>query len=70
MRKADQPVTFEDITREDYDYYPDINVEYKSENWGRVRGKVVCLDYGIALESLVKNRRAYLEEKKEKFGTT
>ena len=68
MLKADQPVTFEDIKQEDYDYYPDINVKYKSENWGRISGKVVCLDYGLAEASSVQKRREYLEDKRNEFG--
>ena len=73
MRRADQPISFEDIKRatsEDYDYYPDIDVEYKSENWGRIGNKIVCLDYGIEEAVLVKERRAYLEDRRGRFGVT
>lgn len=70
MRRAEQPISFDDIKRvneEDYDYYPDIDVEYKPENWGRIRDKIVCLDYGLAETDLVRERRAYLEDKRDSF---
>lgn len=70
MRRADQPVSFIDIEQADCDYYPDIEVEYKPENWGKVGGKVVCLDYGIEEMDLVNERRAYLESKRNGFGIT
>ena len=66
MRKANQPVSFEEVTEvsDSYDYYPDAPMEYKPENWGNVDGKVVCLDYGIDDINLIKKERAYLESKK------
>ena len=73
MRRAAQPVTFEEVKRintEDYDYYPDINVEYKPENWGKVENKLVCLDYGIEDKNLIKERRSYLESKRSNFSVT
>jgi hypothetical protein len=71
MLRAQQPVSFEDVKRansDDYDYYPDIDVEYKPENWGRIREKIVCLDYGLEESERVKQRRAYLEKRKGNFG--
>ncbi len=66
MRKAYQPVSFAEVQEADdcYDYYPDVPMEYKAENWGKVDGKVVCLDYGIDDEDSIINERAYLESKK------
>ena len=62
MIRAEQPVTFDEITKSNdaLDYYPDIDVEYKSENWGRVDGKLVCLDYGLEDRLLIIKRRKYL----------
>jgi len=68
MRRAEQPVSFDDIKCADIDYYPDIDVEYKPENWGMIEGMVVCLDYGIAEADLVIQRRAYLKSKIDSFG--
>jgi hypothetical protein len=53
-------VTFDEIVAADRDDYPDINVEYKPDNWGRLRGRVVCFDYGLSDEASVQERRAYL----------
>lgn len=72
MYRAEQPVSVEDIERansEEYDhYYPDIHVEYKPENWGKIGNKILCLDYGLAESECVKKRRAYLEERKNEFS--
>ena len=66
MRKANQPVSFAEVQEADncYDYYPDAPMEYKPENWGKVEGKVVCLDYGIDNANLIDKERDYLESKK------
>lgn len=71
MIRAHQPVSFEEIqviNSNEYDYYPDIDVEYKPENWGKIGEKLVCLDYGLEESEVVQQRRAYLEEKKGTFG--
>lgn len=72
MRRAEQPVSFVDIAEANkaYDYYPDIDVEYKPENWGKLDGKLVCLDYGIAGGEFVVERRKYLESKSRNFSNT
>lgn len=66
MRKANQPVppTELDDAIDTYDYYPDVLMEYKPENWGQLDGKVVCLDYGIDNANLINKQRAYYESKK------
>ena len=64
MTRAAQPVSFEEIVNADIDYYPDINVEYKPENWGRIGEKIVCLDYGIDDAGDLEDLRTYYEEKK------
>jgi hypothetical protein len=65
MTRAEQPVTFDEITKsyDALDYYPDIDVEYKPENWGKVSGKLVCVDYGLEDRSLIIKRREYLASK-------
>jgi len=67
MKRAEQLVTFDEIVSADetLDYYPDINVEYKPENWGKVDGKLVCLDYGLDDRLLIMERRQYLASKVE-----
>lgn len=62
MRRAHQPVTFEDVEAADKDCYPDIHVEYKPENWGRLGDRIVCVDYGIPFEQDVTERRRYLSK--------
>jgi hypothetical protein len=43
--------------------YPAVDLEYKSENWGIVEGKMVCIDYGIDdVESVIEKRRYYDEQ--------
>ena len=64
MKRGKQPVSFDEIRRvndEDYDYHPDINVEYKPENWGEIDGKLVCLDYGLDEPESVLKQRSYLK---------
>jgi hypothetical protein len=59
MRRASQPVTFEEIVEADRDYHPDITSETKPEDFGRVDGHVVVLDYGLWDASDVEERRDY-----------
>mgnify|MGYP003653594499 CR=1 FL=1 len=66
MDRAFQPVTFEEVKSANdlrySDYYPDVDLEYKPENWGIVAGKMVCVDYGIDdSEHILKKRRYYQE---------
>jgi len=58
------PPTELDDAIDTYDYYPDVLMEYKPENWGQLDGKVVCLDYGIDNANLINKQRAYYESKK------
>ena len=55
-------VTVEEILSADPDDYPDIDVEYKPENWGRLHGRVVCIDYGLSDAASVRERRKYLSK--------
>jgi hypothetical protein len=63
MERAMQPVTIEEIEAADPDYYPDIDVEPKPENYGRLDGAIVALDYGLWDERSVRERREYLASK-------
>ena len=61
MMRASQPVTIDEIEAEDPDCYPDIDVEFgKSANFGRFKGRIVAVDYGLWDESAVRVRREYL----------
>lgn len=57
-----QPVTIAEVESADQgtDYYPDIDVEYKAENWGRLGGQVVCIDFGLPDDDMIQHRRDYL----------
>jgi hypothetical protein len=62
MARADRPVTLEEIDAAGYDNdYPDIHVEFgKIENWGKLDGRIVAVDYGLPDADMVRERRAYL----------
>ena len=57
--KSNTAVAFEEIKyiNNHYDYYPDINVEYKPENWGKYEGDIVCIDYGLDNKQSIKERK-------------
>lgn len=60
MLRAEQPVTFEDVKKATPDhYYPDPTVETKCEDFGRVAGLVVSVDYGLWDAGDVAERRDY-----------
>jgi hypothetical protein len=63
MSRAQQPVTVEEIEAADPDYYPDVDVEWKPENWGRLNGSVVAVDYGLWDARAVHERHEYLKSK-------
>ncbi len=63
MARAEQPVTEDEIEAADCDDYPDIHVEYKPENWGRLNGRLVAVDYGLWDAQEVRDRRRYLNAK-------
>lgn len=61
MVRASQPVTTDEIEAADPDCYPDIDVEFgKSANFGRFKGRIVAVDYGLWDASAVHKRREYL----------
>jgi hypothetical protein len=59
MRRAEQPVTREEKDAGLPDYYPDITAETKPDNFGRLNGRIVAVDYGLPDSDLVAERRAY-----------
>jgi hypothetical protein len=59
MPRAEQPVTFDEVVAATPDYYPDITSETKAEDFGRVNGRVLALDYGLPDADMVRDRRAY-----------
>lgn len=58
MPRANQPVEFCEVTGLP-DAYPDIGAETKPEDYGRIDGRVVALDYGLWDRQLVRERRKY-----------
>jgi hypothetical protein len=58
-----EPVTAEEVEAADPDCYPDIDVEWKLENWGRLNDRVVAVDYGLWDATTVRERREYLRSK-------
>ena len=66
MPRAKQPVTFEDVvkaTSGEYDYYPDITAETKTDDYGWVGNRILALDYGLPNAGMVVARRAYYKDK-------
>ncbi len=51
---------FDVVVAADRDFYPDIDVEYNAENWGKFRGNVVCVDYGLPEKQMIADRCKYL----------
>ena len=71
MLRAEQPVTFEDVVTArsgEYEYYPDITAETKTDDYGRLGQRVVCVDYGLFSEWVVIDQRTYYESKREQYG--
>jgi hypothetical protein len=62
MERAEQSITEAEIIAADTDDYPDIDVEFKTENWGRLKGRVVVVDYGHWDADAIRKRRKYLKE--------
>ena len=60
MVRAEQPVTVDDVIAADPDDYPDVHVEYKANNWGRLNGRIVVVDYGLWDAQEVRQQREYL----------
>jgi hypothetical protein len=63
MPRAYQPVTFEEVVAATPDWYPDPTCETKPEDFGRIGGQVLALDYGLPYADTVAERRAYYEKK-------
>jgi hypothetical protein len=58
MPWAVKPVTQDEIDAACIDYYPNITSEFKSDDFGRVDGKVLILDYGLSDAKCVHEQRA------------
>lgn len=62
MPRAKQPVTFDDVVEAtSHDYYPDVHLEMKPEDYGRLKDRVLALDYGLADAQMIRDRRKYYE---------
>lgn len=59
MRRAEQPVTVEQIEAVAEPLYPDVTCEWKTADCGRLDGRIVALDYGLPDEDSIAERRAY-----------
>lgn len=60
MPRAEQPVMFEDVKKATPDCCPEFVVETKCEDFGRVAGSVVALDYGLwDAEEVAKHREKF-----------
>lgn len=68
MQRAQQPVSVAEAIEAAGDYYPDIDCEYKPENFGRLQSGVVILDYGIPCADSVRRRREYLSSFAKRAG--
>lgn len=62
MPLATQPVTLDEIMSEKPDDYPDITSEIKPANYGRIKGHLLALDYGLPDAKVIRQRRAYYAE--------
>lgn len=58
MARAQQPIAHADIECLP-DAYPDVTAESKSQDYGRVNGRVVAVDYGLPDPQLARHRREY-----------
>lgn len=63
MSRAEQPVTFDEVKAAVTDDYPNVMMETKPENFGRLAGQVLVLDYGLHDSDLVSDRRNYYNQK-------
>lgn len=68
MPRAEQPVSQQEALIALGDFYPGIDAETKPENFGRLGGKVVVLDYGWPDADVVSGRRDYLRQKRAARG--
>ena len=58
MPKCEQPVTAAEVEQAHSDRYPDVTSESKIADHGRLRNRVVALDYGLPLKEMVQNERS------------
>ena len=60
MPRAEQPVDAADVAALP-DAYPGTTAELKPDDYGRLRGRVVAVDYGLPDPPLAKHRRDYYQ---------
>ena len=58
MPRCKQPVQPSEVEQVHTSQYPDVTSESKPEDRGYLEGRVVALDYGLPLRSMVENERA------------
>ena len=58
MPRATQPVSVEEIDALP-DYHPLISAELKADDYGRLKGHVLALDYGLWDQDMVDEKRNY-----------
>jgi hypothetical protein len=68
MPRAMQPVTADEVDAETPDSYPDTTSETKPDDFGRVEGRLLALDYGLPYADMVAERRAYYRGKAPHHG--
>lgn len=61
MPRASQPVTQAEVDAADVGQ-PGCDAECKPDDWGRLSGRVVAVDYGLGDEAQAASRRAYYRE--------
>jgi len=68
MPRAKQPVTADEVDAETPDSYPDTTSETKPDDFGRVEGRLLALDYGLPYADMVAERRTYYRGKAPHHG--
>jgi hypothetical protein len=59
MPRAEQPVTDDEIRTATPLYFPEPTYKYKPEDFGRVNGSMLALDYGLPSRDTVSEARHY-----------
>lgn len=68
MPRAAQPVTPLEADEARGDHYPDITSETKAIDFGKFKGMVVALDYGLPYPDMVRERRKYYSEHEQRLA--
>lgn len=62
MPRARQPVTDDEIKAATNDCFPEPTYEYKAQDFGRVNGRVLALDYGLPRLDTISEARQYYDQ--------